>query len=1241
MRKVGWLLGLVVPLMAGYYQTPNYRVRVWLNGGQSYTDSVNLANRSLWIQDVSWIPAATVHWISTRQNCSFNVDVTHNATTFSYNDGANNNPGPTNTWVGQRANGLWITTVTNVSAAGCWDEWRDWTMEIAFLPTVQIVSPANGGYISGTFPLRVNTTGTQQLTVFLEDATGGIWTVQNWLQNPLDNQGTIDWNYINTYDTRLIPDGVYTLYAIGLDNESLADTDSVQLTVDNTPPTVGPYAPLDGATVTGSVVFSVNAYDAIALKEVTLSVDGDAPVVMNWNATSGRYETTLNTANYNDGVHTITYTAVDSAGNVTTHTLTVTFDQTPPTAAVLSPQGGAYLAGSSSIVVQAQDNLGLSGVQLTFGGTLASLGTVNALYDAGTGTYTYTLNTALFNDGPATVQATVTDQAGLSSTSAQVSFWVDNHAPTLQVLDPQDGTVHAGSLSVSILASDANGISSVNPPTLQVDGGPALPFQWVAGDTFTVIFNTADYADGQHTLLMTVQDSAGRVTQASRTVTFDNTAPTVAVLAPNDNVYVSDTLWVRVQASDASGVDRVDLTFGGVLSSLGTRQATLDPATGLYVFPVDTRAFADGAASVQATAYDPGGLSTQTAVVNFFVDNAAPNVQVLSPADSAVVSGDVTLQVLAFDDAGIASVDVSLDGGPYQAMTQVGASDTFTLVLPTATYTEGTHDLVVRARSTTGAEQVLHQTLVFDNTAPTVALVNPQQNAHVRGVLQVQGTAADNLGLQSVRFVFGGVLAGMGTVDAAYNAVTDQYELPVDTRNVPDGSGQVVIQARDHAGWVSTDTVIFTVDNTAPTARFEIQGITGDTIVPNTPYTVRIVTSEPLVQFPYFAFLPEGYDTVLLAAQQVSDTEYTATLQMDGSTGDVRVQFLFRGQDAAGNVGQAITTGEWFFLNVQAPVLTHQPVDMAVAAQDLTITITTGGSRNIQAKLYYKGHFEDNYRVMSFTGTNPLIVTIPGDEVGLQGLDYYIEATNEEGTVTRFATPDQPHYVKVVAFVENGQTYDDGIYRLSVPAGALPQGQKIGLSMPFARPSVPADLPFTGYFLQLIGPANLQQPVHLTLSYRASDVVGMNEDMLKAIRTSDGSVFGEAQPDARAHKLTIQLTGSLADTTNLAFVEKYVALDSLALLPKANVFMAPSPIRDVQRATLTFFLNPQSGQPLPDQVIVEIYDISGDPVARWTLAPSPGLNRVTWDVSRIPRGLYIFRVKAGSEEVVKRVAVIK
>ncbi len=1240
MKRLG-LLVLVVPLMAGYYQTPNYRVRQWLTSGQSWSDTITLANRSLLIQNVSWIPAATVHWINTRQNCSFDVTVTHNATTFTYNDGANNNPGPTNAWVGQRANGDWITTVTNVSGGGCWDEWRDWNMEIAFVPTVQIISPVAGGYMRGTFPMRINTTGTQQLTAYLMDANGGVWTVLNWTQNPLDAQGTIDWNYTNTYDTRLLPDGPYTLYAIALDNESLADTDTVHLIVDNTAPTVGPFAPLDGATLTGTVTFSVNAYDAIALKSVNLAVDGDAPVAMTFNAATGRYEATLNTANYTDGLHTVTYTAEDSAGNVTTVSLHLTFDQTPPTASVLTPQGGDYLSGTATVVVQAQDNLGLSGVQLTFGGSLASLGTVNALYDAATGTYTYSLNTALFSDGPATVQATATDQAGLSATSSVVSFWVDNHAPTLQVLSPQDGTVHAGSLTVTILASDANGISAAVPPSLQVDGGPALPFQWVNGDTFAVTFFTADYTDGMHTLLVTVQDSAGRQTQSTRQVRFDNTPPAVAVLAPNDNVYVSDTLWVRVQASDASGVDHVDLTFGGVLGSLGTRQATLDPATGVFVFPVDTRAFADGAASVQATAYDPAGLSAQTAVVNFFVDNAVPNVQVLSPADSAVVSGDVTLQVLAFDDAGIASVDFSLDGGPFQNMTQVGASDTFTVVIPTTSYTEGPHSIAVRARSTTGAEQVVQQTLVFDNTAPTVALVEPQQGAPVRGVLRVQGTAADNLGLQSVKFVFGGVLSGMGTVDAAYNAVTDQYELPVDTRNFQDGSAQVVIQAEDAAGAVSVDSATFIVDNTAPTARFEIQGITGDTVVPNTPYTVRIVTSEPLTQAPYLAFLPEGFDTVLLAAQQVSDTEYTATLLMDGSTGDVRVRFLFRGQDAAGNVGQAITAGEWFFLNVQAPVLAHQPVDQAVAAQDLTITVTAGGSRNVQAKLYYKGHFEENYRVMSFTGDNPLIVTIPGSEVGLQGLDYYIEVTNEEGTVTRFASPDQPHYVKVVAFVGNGETYDDGVFRLSVPAGALPQGEKIGLSMPMTRPEIPADLPYTGYFLQLIGPVTLQQPVALQLKYKTTDVVGMNEDMLKAVRTSDFAVVGEAHPDARLHELTVHLTGSLTDTTNLAFVEKYVALDSLALLPKANVFMAPSPIRDVQRATLTFYLNDQAGQPLPDQVTVEIYDISGDPVASWVVTPTPGLNRVTWDVTRVPRGLYIFRVKAGAEEVVKRVAVIK
>ncbi len=1141
---------------------------------------------------------------------------------------------------GTLAKGIWHAAGQYIQTVGDDPTWNWWELIFSYNPEVQIIAPGPNQYLRGDVLVSVKTIGTQNLTIELEDVnTGQVFTLDA-LTNPYDPSGTVDWTHSKVYDTRVIPDGRYILRAIAVDNENIQVVATVNVTIDNTPPTVGPVSPLDGATVTGNVLFSTNASDNLALESVYLSVDGDVPVPMNFNTTTGKYEAAINTANYADGAHTITFTAEDSTENVATQSITVIFDQTPPTASVLTPADGDYVSGTTTFHVQALDNLAVDRVELTFGGNLASLGTVTALYDAASGTYTYTINSALFADGPATVQATVYDKAGLSATSAVVNFWVDNTDPTLQVLAPQDGQTYTGDLLVQVDATDANGVASVN---LRIDGGAPIALTNTAGSTYEVTVTTSTYTDGPHTLELTVTDNAGRSVSSSLTVQFDNTAPTVAVVAPTAGVYLSGTTVIQVQATDNIAVDRVDLIFGGVLSGLGTQQATYNASTGYYEFPVDLSVFADGAASVEAVAYDASGLSSSSGVVDFFVDNAAPAVQFLSPIGGSVVTGDVALRVLAYDDAGIQQVLYAVDGGSFFPMNPV-AGDTFEIVLSTALFEEGTHTLTVRAVSTTGASSEASLDLVFDNTAPVVSVSAPDGGAFVKGLFTFQATGTDNIQIDRVQFTFGGVLSSLGTVEAAYNAAADVFEFPVDTRAYGDGEGTVTAQIVDAAGLTSSQTVTFTVDNTAPTAQITIEDASGnvvDTIVPNTDYTVRVITSEDLAAVPYLAFLPEGFDTVILDVQQVAANEYTALLRVDGSTGDVRARFLFRGQDAAGNVGTTITSGAWFAINVVEPVLVHQPVNLAVVGQDLTLTITAGASRNVEAYLYYKGHYEDNYRVKPFSATNPMTVTIPKEEVGLQGLDYYIEVINEEGTTVRDGDPANPHYVKVVAWVGNGEVYEDDHFRVEVPAGALNGSARVGLSMPFTKPQPSGDDPFTGYFIEVIGPATLARPVSLTLKYSEADVEGMNEDMLRAVDLR-GEIVGEAQPNAAANEVTVKLSGSLADTTVLLFVERYVALDTLALLPRANVFVAPSPVRNVRYATITFFLNPTPDKPLPDQVTVEVYDIAGDPVAQWVLENvQAGLNQVRWDVSRVPRGVYIFRVKAGDEQVVKRVAVVK
>ncbi len=99
---------------------------------------------------------------------------------------------------------------------------------------------------------------------------------------------------------------------------------------ETTPPTVAISSPLSGSTTAGMVTIAGTASDNGSVAKVDVSVDGAstqaATGTTNW--TVG-----LNTTAYADGVHTVTATATDSAGNVGTASISIDVSNTLPSAA--------------------------------------------------------------------------------------------------------------------------------------------------------------------------------------------------------------------------------------------------------------------------------------------------------------------------------------------------------------------------------------------------------------------------------------------------------------------------------------------------------------------------------------------------------------------------------------------------------------------------------------------------------------------------------------------------------------------------------------------------------------------------------------------------------------------------------------------------------------------------------------------------------------------------------------------
>ncbi|MBN4049960.1 hypothetical protein JYT84_00870, partial [bacterium AH-315-M10] len=275
---------------------------------------------------------------------------------------------------------------------------------------------------------------------------------------------------------------------------------------------------------------------------------------------------TLTTPALTDGAHTITATATDAAGNISTLTggLSVTIDTAAPAAPSTPDLNAASDSGSSNTDNNTSDNTP------TFSGTAEAGATVEVFSDGvsqGTTTATggvWTLTTPTLTDGAHSITATATDTAGnVSALSAGLSVTIDTAAPAA----PSTPDLVAGSDSGS---SDTDDLTSDSTPTFSgtaeagatlelFSDGVSLGTTTATGGTWTLTSPTL--AIGTHSITATATDTAGNVSALSSglPVTIDIVAANPP--PPPDLATESDT---GISNSDnITGLDVITLRGSG------------------------------------------------------------------------------------------------------------------------------------------------------------------------------------------------------------------------------------------------------------------------------------------------------------------------------------------------------------------------------------------------------------------------------------------------------------------------------------------------------------------------------------------------------------------------------------------------------------------------------------------------------------------------------------------------------
>jgi hypothetical protein len=366
------------------------------------------------------------------------------------------------------------------------------------------------------------------------------------------------------------------------------------------------------------------------------------------------------------------------------------------------------------------------------------------------------------------------------------------------------------------------------------------------------------------------------------------TVKAVMISSPYDGQNVSGSITASADPSPNVQPTYVEFHLEGQLA--GTSNAAP------FSTVIDTRRVSNGSRSLVAKAFDGRGYVGSSNPVSLNVSNLdeiAPTVTILSPANGSTLSGSVTLSGSASDNTGVTRVEFLLDSAVVPVPSST--SSPFSVVIDTRSLSNAAHTVVARAYDAAGnvgssnpiSVNVANNVAVADTSAPTTSITSPTSSVTVSGTVSVAATASDNVGVTKVEFFVDDALAGVST--------TSPYRYSLDTTRMANGSHRVASRAYDSSGNAGTSAPV----------SINVNNIPRETTVPTVTVSATtdskgVVTLSATATDNVGVARVEFYVDGKLNTTDVS-APFSATTRLTGPSGS-RHLAMAKAYDAAGNV---------------------------------------------------------------------------------------------------------------------------------------------------------------------------------------------------------------------------------------------------------------------------------------------------------------------------------------------------
>jgi hypothetical protein len=414
---------------------------------------------------------------------------------------------------------------------------------------------------------------------------------------------------------------------------------------------------------------------------------------------------------------------------------------------------------------------------------------------------------------------------------------IDHIAPEVEWITPLSSSELSGDVTLTFTAADSGGIARIS---LYRNGSSPADWQIIphTDSLYTLNWNTRLVNDGLYILEVRAWDESGnpgispslvvRVKNAPTPPPDDRTPPTIFWLAPEPEAVVSDSVTLQFRVVDSSAIADVIIRKDGFSA---WRLAVID--SGYYEYQWDSRADSDGVHLWEVWAWDAAGNTGVSPALLVRVNNATPpppppeedntppDVWWVSPDGGATLWDTVLLQVRVFDESGVDSVALYLDGEFRSA--GVPAGNGYEYLWDTSADSDGVHLWEARAWDASGNAGVSPALLVKvqnnpqppaeDHTPPVIVWLSPEPGDTVQGTVDLRFNVLDDDRVDSVKvYLNGRAFQTFANADTLFN-----YEVQWATDENEDGNYIFQVKAWDRSLNVGLSEVVwFHVWNNRP-----------------------------------------------------------------------------------------------------------------------------------------------------------------------------------------------------------------------------------------------------------------------------------------------------------------------------------------------------------------------------------------------------------------------------------------